>query len=309
MSAQQEIRRLKNREIDYAKWDDCIQNAANGNLYAKSWYLDVVSPEWEALIWDDYEFVMPLPYRKKLGISYLYQPLYCQQLGIFPKPPADIAMEFFNTITQNYSYFDIQLNASNLPPKNFRKIQPLPRKNFLLHLGTDYEVIYSGYSTNTKRNLAKASKNNLGLLPGISLEEYMKFKAANLPVKLSAGKLKNLRQLIAFGQHKGFGRIYGVYSPANELCAAVYFCRFKERVIYMNAVSNEQGKKLGAMPFLIDNFIRENADRNLTIDFEGSMIPGVARFYEGFGASPETYYRIRSKRLPFPIKLLRYIKS
>lgn len=305
MSEQQVIRFLKNREIYYDKWDDCIQNAANSRVYATSWFLDRTAAEWNALVWGDYEFVMPLPYRKKFGISYLYQPLYCQQLGIFPAPSANIAMEFFDVISRNYSYFDIQLNASNLPPKNFREVQPLPRKNFLLRLGTDYKIIYSGYSTNTKRNLAKAGKNNLGFLPGISLEEYMKFKAANLRVKLSAGKLENLRQLIAFGQHKSFGRIYGVYSPANELCAAVYFCRFKERVIYMNAVSDEQGKKLGAMPFLIDNFIRENADRNLTVDFEGSMIPGVARFYEGFGALPETYYRLKYNRLPLPLKWLK----
>ena len=40
-------------------------------------------------------------------------------------------------------------------------------------------------------------------------------------------------------------------------------------------------------------------------DFEGSMIPGVARFYAGFGANPETYFQLKFNRLPLP---LRWIK-
>jgi hypothetical protein len=50
------------------------------------WHLDRTAVVWDALVWGDYEFVMPLPVRKKWGIQYVYQPLFCQQLGIFPKP-------------------------------------------------------------------------------------------------------------------------------------------------------------------------------------------------------------------------------
>jgi len=305
MSEQQVIRFLKNREIDYDKWDDCIQNAANSRVYATSWFLDRTAAEWNALVWGDYEFVMPLPYRKKFGISYLYQPLYCQQLGVFPAPSDDITMKFYNTLTRNFSYFDIQLNASNLPPKNFREIQPLPRKNFLLRLGTDYEVIYSGYSTNTKRNLAKASKNNLSFIESITIEEYIEFIQKNQSLEMPKNQLRKLKNIVVFAQYKGFGKIAGVFSAKNQLCATAFFCFWRNRVIYLNPVSSNEGKRLRAMFFLIDKVIERNSRKSLKIDFEGSMVTGIARFFEGFGAAHETYYRMRFNQLPV---LFRWIK-
>ena len=73
----------------------------------------------------------------------------------------------------------------------------------------------------------------------------------------------------------------------------------------MTAASNEHGKNLGGMYYLLNHFIEKNAGKNLTLDFEGSMIPGVARFYAGFGATPESYFQLKINRLPLP---LRWIK-
>ena len=44
------IQYFSHQAIDKKKWDDCIQHAFNGNIYAMSWYLDVVHHDWEALI-------------------------------------------------------------------------------------------------------------------------------------------------------------------------------------------------------------------------------------------------------------------
>src|SRR3990172_7490113 len=74
---------LKHSEIDKPKWDKCIQNSSNGLIYAYSWYLDFVSPNWQALVRGDYEYVMPLTCKKKYGINYLHQPFFAQQLGVF----------------------------------------------------------------------------------------------------------------------------------------------------------------------------------------------------------------------------------
>ena len=73
----------------------------------------------------------------------------------------------------------------------------------------------------------------------------------------------------------------------------------------MNAASNEKGKELRGMYFLIDTFLQKNAGKGILLDFEGSMLEGVARFYEGFGASQETYYQLKFNRLPKPLKWLK----
>jgi hypothetical protein len=74
------------------------------------------------------------------------------------------------------------------------------------------------------------------------MEAYLDFKQQNLPVKISKEGMQKLKSIIAYCLYKGIGEIEGVYSADNNLCAAVFFCRWKERVIYMNAVSSEAGK-------------------------------------------------------------------
>ena len=60
---------------------------------------------------------------------------------------------------------------------------------------------------------------------------------------------------------------------------------------YQALVSTSSGKQKCAMFFLLDRFIRENSGSNLILDFEGSMIPGVAKFYQGFGSRNTPYLR------------------
>lgn len=300
---------IKHQDIDAEKWARCIENAANSRFYANIWHLDRAAVVWDALVWGDYEFVMPLPIRKKMGFTYVYQPLFCQQLGIFPQPTNQIAELFYNALFDKYSYSDMHLNSQNPSIQKHGEMEFLSRQNFLLDLKYNYKSLARGYSTNTKRNIAKAVGNNLQFITGIRLEEYLAFKQANLIGKISRKDIEKLKSIIAFGQYKGLGEIYGVYSAENELCAAVYFCRWNDRVIYLNAVTNENGKTLGAMYFLVDNFIRANAEQDLKLDFEGSMIPGVARFYGGFGATAETYFQLKINRLPLPFKWLKRIRK
>ncbi len=304
MSSIKKIQYIKHAQIDSDKWNRCIDGALNCRVYAYDWHLDRTAIEWDALIYGDYEYVMPLPFRKKFGIKYLYQPLSSQQLGIFPTPSKAIFDAFIDVIKDRFKYVDVQLNAVNIPGENSRDIF-FERKNYLLSLTKDFKSIISGYSKNTKRNIAKAQKQDLTIIEGIRIESYLEFKAKNFPPGVDPSAVDKLKSIIAYGVYKGFGKIYGVYTPENELCAAVYFCRWKDRVIYFNAASNDKGKNTGAMYYLINRFIEDNAEKNLILDFEGSMIPGVERFYAGFGAKPETYFQLKYNRLPL---LLRWLK-
>ena len=302
MNQSEDLKYIKHSDIDEKKWDQCIDASLNSRIYACTWQLDRAAPTWDALVMGDYEYVMPLPIRQKLGLKYLYQPLFSQQLGIFPTPKQDISNHFYQYLSENFRYAEIQLNSGNLPGKNIDKTNFLPRKNYLLPLGNNYQSIESFFSTNTRRNIAKAKKNNLTVVEGIRLETYLDFKSSNLPPGTPKANHHLLKNIIAYGQYKGLGEIYGVFTAGNELCAAVYFCRWKDRVIYFNAVSSEEGKNLGGMFFLVNYFIEQNAGKNLTLDFEGSIIPGVERFYAGFGATPETYFQLKINRLPLPFK-------
>ena len=47
------------------------------------------------------------------------------------------------------------------------------------------------------------------------------------------------------------------------------------------------------MTFLINFFIKQHACKNEFLDFEGSNIKGVKRFYKSFGAVEKNYLHIK----------------
>ncbi len=289
-------------QLDTDKWDACLEKAPNAIVYAQSWYLDKISTPWDALVLGDYEYIMPLTFRKKWGVTYLYQPKNCQQLGIFPTPDKEIIAAFYKELMTYFKFGQIHLNAFNLPSADmFVEV----RYNLLLKLKEPYFDLVARFSQHTLRKLKKAAFNKLNFVNGVSLQQYLDFKVENSAVKLKKKDIEALRNLLAFSLSRNLGEVYGVYDSANRLCAAAFFVRYQNRVTFVNAVSNEDGKRLNAMYFLIDQFIMTHANKDYVLDFEGSMIDGVARLYKGFGASPETYYYLSWNKLPFWVKWIK----
>ena len=56
---------------------------------------------------------------------------------------------------------------------------------------------------------------------------------------------------------------------------------------------------------IIDTFIKDHADSGRILDFEGSNIPSVARFFGGFGAQAEIYQSVSFNRLPSTLTRLK----
>src|SRR3979490_534895 len=111
MIARTHIRYLPNQQIDKSKWDKCIDEAGNGLIYAYSAYLDHMSKQWDALVLNDYESVMPLTWNMKYGIRYLYQPFLCAQLGLFGNDlNSGLLDEFLKAIPAKFQYWDFLLN-------------------------------------------------------------------------------------------------------------------------------------------------------------------------------------------------------
>lgn len=296
-----EIRLVKHAQIDREKWDHCLSRSLLSLVYAQSWYLDLVSPGWDALIMGDYEYVMPLTISRKLGIKFLLQPIFAQQHGIFPEPDSAIQNRFMNLIRDHFSYVAIQLNSENTAPfpEDFVASQ---RQNFILNLDSGYEILKARYSKHCRRQIKKAENEKVFVMKGISVKEYIDLKTIANDNQLPEKSMKTLKQLIAFGNTSGKGTIYAAYTRDNSLCAAAFFLHWGNRVVYLNAVSNAEGKNTSAMYLIVDQFIQEQANSGITLDFEGSSIPGIARFYQGFGAVLEPYFSVKLNRLPAPLR-------
>ncbi|MDY6802141.1 MAG: hypothetical protein SVU94_13085 [Bacteroidota bacterium] len=291
------IEYLKHNQINKQKWDLTIENSYNGLVYALSWYLDIVSPGWNALVLGDYEGVMPLTVKQKLGLKYLVQPPFCQQLGIFyAHDNENINHYFSDKIKSLFRYIHIQLNAEN----KFIVAQAL-KKNYELSLSSSYERLVDSYHKNTKRNLKKASNYTLNIVSDVDAMSIFMFKKANPVNNLKEWHYKILHSLINTIQYKAEYESIGVLNEEGSLIAAAFFVIFKKRITMLVSSSNNQGKNKAAMFLIIDTIIKKYAGKDYILDFEGGNVEGLARFFAGFGAKPVFYSVYKQNNLPWPL--------
>ena len=284
--------------VDKARWDACIHGATNGMLYANSRYLDAMSPGWHGLVQGDYEAVMPVTWRSKLGISYLCQPAFTQQLGVFSAPHAnnaDVMERFLMAIAKRFPLVEIFLNYENATQQAHSA-----HVNFVLDLNAPYVQIASRYKTDLVKNLARTQKFDLQYVRGDQVDE-----ALSLYRQTYADRMRIRPQdYLAFAQlcttlaaqQQAFVR--KVHLPSGELLAIGLFLTDGRRIYNIASTTLPNGRTLEANHVLFDQLIHEFAGQPLLLDFEGSDLPGVSRFYQKFGAENQPYFFWKSNRLP-----------
>jgi hypothetical protein len=292
---------LRHDEIDRVRWDDCISHSLNRKVYAWSWYLDIVAPGWEALATRDYSSVFPLTTGRKAGLSYLYQPFFAQQLGLFSKETITVGLaeEFLTAIPSRFRYIDIQVT----PEFAFfgKQYGLYPKLNHELSLSQPYEKISADYSQNTRRNIRKALDSEVSTGHNLRPEELVKLFRYNFGEK--EGKLNDVHYgrmegLINYCIKNGMGSIHAAWNVQGLLSAAAFFLSDGNRAYFLFAASAPSARENGSMFLLIDQYVREHAASMLVLDFEGGRDPNLGRFYKSFGAREVIYHQIIRNRLP-----------
>ena len=283
--ANSKIRAIKRNQLDVKAYDDCIAKSPQSKIYARSWYLDAMSDDWYALVKGDYEAVMPLPYRKKFGFSYVYQPLMVQQMGVFPSSPAD--NQFFAQATSRHLHVNYTFHKSS--PEI---LHHTPKVNLVLHIDEDLIEIRSNISTNRKRDLKKAEQQQLDLR---ELNDWTNIESLiSEAIMKGAYKdvLSQLKKLFLINQTGGAIKAAGVYYQ--EKC--IFFILYGldvGRVYYLLPISlSVKAQELGIATWTIFKLIEKHKEQYPIFDFEGSSIVGVRRFYESFGSQVESYYQL-----------------
>ncbi len=303
----EEIRFLKNRELDYSKWDSVVDLSPQGKVYYYSWYLDAIHPSWNAYVLGDYEMILPILDKKKYFISYVITPIFIQETGVLSKYDCKVEISsFVKTLDQSFKYVNLFLspgnyfNQSNLNV-NFRKAQQIS-------LNQSYESIYSAYSSHLKRNLRKACKNQLKIVfnyDGDAVVDFFKLNRGGQLKELTGLHFESLKKIFKVVLEKKKGKIVSVYHN-DELIANAFFIFSNNQVIYFKGSSNKIGRSLSAMHFLMDEVIKSSVFKSKFFDFGGSNIETVAQFNYNFGAKDYSYPVYKNNGLP---SFLKWLKS
>jgi hypothetical protein len=302
------IRFISRKDLNVQKWDALITAASSSSIFAYSWYLDVLSKDWGALVLNDYEAVFPLAFRSRYNINYVYQPFFTRYSGVFSKGKVTekLLNEFLSVIPEKFRFIDLCLHEDD----HFRVpgFQVKEKKFQELDMGKKYESIQKDYSENAKRNIKKAIKAGLKIRPDIAPEKIVSLFRSTKGNELEIFRPEDYKRLIelmnsCIGHKKG--QSIAVYD-GEKLCGAGFFMFSGGRFTFLKSGVTEEGKSKGAMHLLFDYFIRENSGKRYTLDFGGSSVDSVARFYRNFGAKDCVYLQLQKNNLP---RLVKWVKS
>lgn len=297
------IRLIPATEIDATRWDLLVATAENGLIYSSTDYLNAVCVNWTGLVVNDYEAVMPLPFKSKLGFTYWYTPPFVQQLGLAGPAElcrqAELIQEIIERIRQKRFYGSVLLNHSNTVATSLNGITPKP--NYVLNLNHPYPEISRTYAQDLKQNIKKAGRSSMEYSNQVSIQT-----AIDLFVQYHAHQSKHIHA----NAYEAFARLCNqvlavrkqcftraALQSNGEIASVALLLKDGKRIYNLMNTTTAAGRQQEANHYLFDQLIREFSEEKLLLDFEGSSLPGVQRFYQGFGAAEETYYLYRYNRL------------
>ena len=287
---------LKHKEIDASKWDACLSKIVHCPFYALYDYLSHIC-SWDAIVLErdnEYLAVIPLPFKSKFGLKYLYQPFFCQQLGVFSNKTFSHNEELtiLKVIRSRFIFGAFQWNHSLASSKDFTiTVSP----NYVLDLSRSYDEIKKAYNSNRKRNIKKNAsfQDKIAITHDLSsLKEVVQNFKEELGHKFPEVETKHYDHIIT-GLQKSQSLSYSVVSVKDidhKTLASALFVHFKKRSIYLLGYTKPDYIKSGVNSLIFDSFIKNQAENSSLLDFEGSKIAGIANFYKSFSAKDEGYY-------------------
>lgn len=309
MQTTSDILFLHNNEIDKQQWDECINTSSNGLIYARFFYLDNVCPGWKALTGENYEWVFPITYKTKFGISYLYQPPFTQQLGVFAK--ADIVVPFkeiLHWLKQHYNFWEIHWNYTNKNEFIISPVRITAATNFILHLSASYESIAANFHSGHVKALQRSKRFKLIYKTMQDYDKcidlYRKYYGQRIP-HVKESDYKKFSNICEIAAKNKMLQCRQVMDNEDELLSAALLLYDGRRLYNIINITTETGRQTEANHFLLDSIIKEFSGRELLFDFEGSDLPGVKTFYKNFGAVNQPYFMLQYNNLPWPFKLFK----
>lgn len=312
------LRYLRHSEIHLPAWDACVAAAPDALPYVCAWWLTATAGRWDAVVeikeeTGAYVSVFPLPTKTRPWGRDVYQPPFTQQLGLVTTAASRHrnVLDYLALLpAARLAHFYLQLSAHNelvAAPPGFGLIE---RQTYQLSLAPAYAALAAAYAPDYRRRLSRNQEEPqpLAVTETATAEAIIAlFQQHNAAAGLKQQDYECLRALVQALQTKSTLLMLEVRAPDTDaLLAGAFFVRHADVVIYLFAAASPAGKKAGAPLLLLDHLIQRYAGSpGLVLDFEGGMIPSIARFFANFGAAPVPYVALTQTRKPWYLQWMR----
>lgn len=277
-------------------WDKLVSDSPQANIYSLSWYLDcVTNNSWGIITNTEFSTGLPIAFKKRTGYKNVYQPFYTMFFDVI-NPLGEID-DYLKIIQNDFHKIHIttQSNCGKLKTKSRVRQEMALDENFA-----------KNYSENASRQIKKAVKANLSFGFHSNAKEVVSIFKNNKGAELKeykASDFKKLGELIELCiKHKNGFCAHATYN--DEVLASGFFITYQNRIVFLKGGITEEGKKVGAMYFLMNKVMEEAVKRStkylvlstqyslLTFDFGGSNNKNVGDFYRKLGGKDVAYFEI-----------------
>ena len=285
-------------------------------IFSRDWWLDTVCGEdkWDVLLVEDKGRVLaampvyiPLP-----GV--ISMPDYTQTMGPWFAPEAEdtkyttvlghrqvLCKAFTDELKKNSVFLqNFNYQVTDWLPFYWAGFKQTTRYTYLLEDIGDKEIIREGMSVHTRRNINKAKeKHQVMVRKGIPADDFLAIldKTFQRQRKKNHQSSKTLKRLIDVCRQRGQGDLWGGYDASGNLHAAVFIVWQESSAYYLAGGGDPAYRDSGAHSLVLWEAMQYVSDKSKVFDFEGSMIPGVERFFREFGAIQKPFFTITKGKL------------
>ncbi len=288
-------------------------------IFSRDWWLDIVcgNDKWDVLLVERngrIQAAMPLyipvkgiismpPYTQKMGPWLVenapdtkYTARLTKRQKLCEELIKKLSISSYSSFLQNFHY-----DITDWLPFYWAGYQQTTRYTYLLNDLNDTEKLWENMASNSRRNIQKArEKHHVTVRKGISINEFMAvqaktFERQGLRVKKQNAKI--LRHLISACQKREQGDIWGGYDTEGHLHAAAFVVWQESSAYYLAGGGDPVYRSSGAHSLVLWECIRHVSQFTNRFDFEGSMLPGVERFFREFGAIQVPFFTISKGKL------------
>jgi hypothetical protein len=273
------------------------------SLYSNPWWLEATcgKSNWNALIaYDDKQRPFAaLPYHQSRirSLSAITTPPLTQWVRMITTP---------NYINQNpvtfsglpkSSILDLSVKPDENMHQQFDEFTPTLKYSFIIPYGSDIQNVRTKYNEGLRRNLKQAAQlhtiegsDHLTAFVNLCQQTYEDRQMKAPPW------LENVlpRVYTSLVQHQ-CGKL-SVATSNGKVIAGILTAWDSETTYYLAGGKVSGDHSTAAHALLLDHAILESCSRSTSFDFEGSMHPGIANFFQSFGAIPVSYWHFRKYR-------------
>lgn len=280
------IKKLKYKEIDFSRYDKCLERSVQKNRYAKKEVLDLLCESWELLVYGDYEYVMPVPVKKKLGLRIVLMPLFCQQLGVFgPEINEKMELKFLKYLQKNYKIYSYSFNYLNLAKQNLHR-----KKNYFIEC-TDYQLLRKSYFKGRKSTVKTAQYLQF---QEVKAENYLNFIGDNFKGLDKKGDMKLFFDYMKFLEAENSLKLFASFKEENLTNIAITI-EDDDCFSLLGLINDDQYRSDNGASFLVDRILKENINKK-SFNFMGGSIRGIEIFFKSFGSVLQEYPALENSK-------------